>query len=176
MRYQISGKGITVKDSVKEALERKIDKLEKYLSDETLVNITLSEFKGNNVVEVTIPIKGTIIRAEESRELLYDAIDDSVDVLEKQLLKHRKKLVDRHRSHGTFKDEFMGDDYEEEEAEIEIVKNKRFQFKPMDAIEACMQMELLGHSFFVYLDRDTDELSVVYKRKDGKFGLISSDN
>ncbi len=176
MRYTISGKGITVKDSVKEAIEKKIDKLEKYLSDETMVKVTLSEFKGNDVIEVTIPIKGTIVRAEQSSNVLYDAIDDAVEILEKQLLKHRKKLIDRHKSHGTFKDAFMNDFEDEEVEEIEIVKNKRFEFKPMDAVEACMEMELLGHSFFVFLDRDTDELSVVYKRKDGKFGLITSEN
>ncbi|PID82115.1 MAG: ribosomal subunit interface protein [Clostridiales bacterium] len=175
MRYQISGKGISIKDSVKEAIERKIDKLEKYLSDDTLIHVTLSEFKGNDVIEVTIPIKGTLIRAEQTSSVLYDAIDDAVDILEKQLLKHRKKLITRHRNQGAFKQEFFEEAPEEVEETIEIVRNKRFQFKPMDAIEACMEMELLGHNFFAFLDRDTDKLAVVYKRKDGKFGLIASE-
>ncbi len=174
MRYQISGKGISIKDSVKEAIEKKIDKLEKYLSDDTLVHVTLSEFKGNDVIEVTVPIKGTLVRAEQTSSVLYDAIDDAVDILEKQLLKHKKKLITRHRNQGAFKQEFLAELPEEEEV-IEIVRNKRFQFKPMDAVEACMEMELLGHSFFAFLDRDTDKLAVVYKRKDGKFGLISSE-
>ncbi len=176
MRYQISGKGISIKESVKEAIERKINKLEKYLSDDTLVNVTLSDFKGKDVIEVTIPIKGTLIRAEQTSDVLYDAIDDAVEILEKQLLKHRKKLIKRHRNHGAFKQEFFAPAEEEKDDDgIEIVRNKRFNFKPMDSVEACLEMELLGHNFFAFLDRETDKMSVVYKRKDGKFGLISSE-
>ncbi len=174
MRYQISGKGKTIKDSVKDAIREKIDKLSKYLSDDTLVHVTLSEFKGKDVIEVTIPIKKTLLRAEERGDNLYRTIDDAVDTLEKQLLKHRKKLISRHKNQGAFKAVYFDDKaHKYDENEIEIVRTKKFDFKPMDPVEACMEMELLGHAFFAFINSETEALSVVYKRKDGKFGLIT---
>lgn len=171
MRYTIVGKNIQVTNALKDVATAKLSKLEKYFSPETETNVTMSVLKKNHIIEVTIPIKGSIIRAEEEAESMYAAIDLVVDVLERQLLRHRKKLVNRHRHHGTFRTTFIEEEHEEDEG-INIVKSKRFPVKPMDAEEACMEMELLGHSFFVFRERDTDEINVVYKRKDGHFGLI----
>ena len=172
MRYTINGKNFEVSNRLRDAAVDKLGKLEKYFSEETEVQVAFSAVKQDHIIEVTIPIKGTIVRAEENGETIYAALDQAVDVLERQLLKHRKKLVNRHRHHGTFRTTFVEEFHDDDEG-IEIVRSKRFPVKPMDAEEACMEMELLGHSFFVFKDRDTDEIGVVYKRKDGRFGLIS---
>ncbi len=148
--------------------------MEKYFSQDTEAIITLSVLKKNHtqIIEVTIPIKGSIIRAEEEAESMYAAIDLVVDVLERQLLRHKKKLINRHRHHGTFRTTFVEEIHDEDEG-INIVRSKAFPVKPMDAEEACMEMELLGHNFFVFRDSETEEVNVVYKRKDGEFGLIA---
>lgn len=172
MRFTISGKNIEVTPALRDITENKLSKLEKYFAEGTESQVTLSVQKKRQIIEVTVPIKGSIIRAEEEAETMYAAIDQVVDVLERQLLRHRKKLVTRHRHHGTFRTTFVEEFHEEDEG-IDIVRSKRFPVKPMDAEEACMEMELLGHSFFVFRDSDSDELNVVYKRKDGRFGLIS---
>lgn len=174
MRYIISGTNITVTEPLKEAVQDKLSKLEKYFSPETEAHVTFSVVKKSHtqIIEVTIPIKGSIIRAEEEADSMYAAIDLVVDVLERQLLRHKKKLINRHRHHGTFRTTFV-EDYHDEDEGISIVKSKSFPVKPMDAEEACMEMELLGHAFFVFRDSETDDVNVVYKRKDGQFGLIS---
>lgn len=174
MRYIISGKNIQVTEPLKEATIEKLNKLEKYFLEDTEVIVTFSVLKKNHtqIVEVTIPVKGVFLRAEEEAESMYAAIDEVVDKLERQLLRHKKKLINRHRHSGTFRTTFVEEIHDEDE-KIAIVKSKKFPLKPMDAEEACMEMELLGHSFFVFKDGETDELNVVYKRKDGKFGLIS---
>ncbi len=172
MRFTISGKNIEVTNALRDVATSKLGKLEKYFSEDTEAQVTLSVLKKNHIIEVTVPIKGSLIRAEEEAESMYAAIDLVVDVLERQLLKHRKKLIDKHRHHGTFRTTFVEDEYDDDEG-IDIVRSKRFPVKPMDAEEACMEMELLGHSFFVFRERDTDEINVVYKRKDGQFGLIA---
>ncbi len=176
MRYNIIGKNIEVTDALKDVTISKLSKLEKYFSEDNEAQVYLSVVRKKHIIEVTVPIKGSLIRAEEDAESMYAAIDMVVDVLERQLLKHRKKLIDRHRHHGTFRTTFVEEDFKEDHAEgIEIVRSKKFPVKPMDAEEACMEMELLGHSFFVFRDSETDEIGVVYKRKDGKFGLIEAE-
>lgn len=172
MRYTISGKNIQVTAPLKDITIEKLSKLEKYFAEGTEVIVTYGVFKKNHIIEVTIPIKGSIIRAEEEAENMYAAIDLVVDVLERQLLRHKKKLIKRHRHHGTFRTTFVEEEHAEDEG-VSIVRSKKFPIKPMDAEEACMEMELLGHSFFVFRDRDSEEIGVVYKRKDGQFGLIS---
>ncbi len=172
MRFTIVGKNIEVTDALRNVATNKLSKLEKYFSEETEAQVYMSVLKKNHIIEVTVPIKGSLIRAEEEAENMYAAIDLVVDVLERQLLKHRKKLINKHRHHGTFRTTFVEEEIEEDEG-ISIVRSKRFPVKPMDAEEACMEMELLGHSFFVFREADTDEINVVYKRKDGQFGLIA---
>ena len=122
---------------------------------------------------VTIPVKGDIIRSEQTSTDMYVSIDLVEEVIERQLRKYKNKLIARHQEGGTFKQEF----FEEEPAidsndEIQIVRTKKFGIKPMFPEDACVQMELLGHDFFVFSNAETEEVNVVYKRKNGTFGLI----
>lgn len=173
MRYRISGKNITITEALRETVMEKIGKLEKYFTTDVDAIITMSVEKQRHIIEVTIPLKGSIIRAEEEAESMYIAIDLVVDVLERQLLKYKKKLVDRHRNQGAFKKEFIDREYIEDDFDqIKIVRSKRFAVKPMTAEDACIEMDLLGHDFFVFRNSETDDVNVVYKRKGGNYGLI----
>ncbi|MBC7959940.1 MAG: ribosome-associated translation inhibitor RaiA [Vallitaleaceae bacterium] len=172
MKYIISGKNIEVTKALKEIVTEKIGKLEKYFSQDNEAQITMVVEKQRHIIEVTIPIKGSVIRAQEEAESMYVAIDRVEEVLERQLLKHKHKLINRHRSQGTFKQEFLTDELNDEPEGIKIVRSKKFAIKPMDAEEACMEMDLLGHDFFVFRNSESDEVNVVYKRKGGSYGLI----
>lgn len=174
MRYIISGKNIEITKALREATIAKLSKMDKYFTPENEAKITMSVQKLRHIIEVTIPIKGSIIRAEVAAESMYTAIDNVVDVLERQLLRHKNKLITKHRNAGTFKTDFVTATAHEEveDNKIDIVRTKHFEMKPMDAVEACMEMDLLGHNFFVFLNRETDEVNVVYKRKQGTYGLI----
>lgn len=172
MQYIISGKNIDVTEALKDVAIQKLSKLEKYFVEDTEIQVTMSVLKQLHVIEVTIPIKGSIIRAEEEADSMYAAIDKVVDILERQLVKHRKKLIDRHRHNNTFKKEFINVQNDDKEQGINIVRTKKFAIKPMDAEEACLEMDMLGHDFFVFRNSDTDEVNVVYKRKGGSYGLI----
>lgn len=174
MKIKIFGKNIEVTPGIKSAVEDKLEKLEKYFTKETEVNVTLSVNKNEQKVEVTIPVKGQIIRAEEISDDMYATIDMAQETIERQLVKYKNKLVDKKKG---YKDDFtvayIDTDYDEDEDEaIKIVRTKRFGIKPMDPEEACIQMELLGHNFFVFLNAETDEVNVVYKRKGDTYGLI----
>lgn len=171
MRYTVTGKNIEVTEALKDIAVQKISKLEKFFATETSANITMSVEGDVHKIEVTVPIKGSVIRAEDQEDTMYAAIDIVVDKLERQLLKHRKKIINRHRNTGAFHEEYLEYD-EEDESKIKIVRSKRFAMKPMDAEEACMELELLGHDFFVFMNAETDEVNVVYKRKNGAYGLI----
>lgn len=173
MKIKIFGKNIEVTEGIKSAVEDKLAKLDKYFESETTVDVTLSVNKDDQKVEVTIPVKGHMIRAEEISSDMYVSIDMARETIERQLVKHKNKLVDKKRSsREMFTTDYIDADYEEDEAEIKIVRSKRFGIKPMDAEEACFQMEMLGHNFFVFLNADTDEVNVVYKRKGNTYGLI----
>lgn len=171
MKYIITGRNVEVTESLKAAIQEKIGKLERYFSQDTEAQITLSLEKNRQKIEVTIPVKGGIIRAEETSSDMYVSIDLVEEVIENQLKKYKSKIVDRYQSGKHFTQEYIEKDYEDEN-EIKIVKVKRFDFKPMDPEEACMQMELLGHNFFVFKNSETDETNVVYKRKNDTYGLI----
>ena len=121
--------------------------------------------------EVTIPIKGNILRAEQATTDMYTSIELAGDTIEKQLLKHRKKLIEKHHNVEGFSEVYLEEDAEDED-EILIVRKKSFAVKPMDPEEACLQMDMLGHNFYVFRNADTDEICVVYKRKNNTYGLI----
>ena len=123
-------------------------------------------------IEVTIPVKGTLLRAEESSNDMYVSIDLVEEVIERQLKKYKNKLIDKKQAAAAFTPQFLEEDHNDQDDEIRIVKTKRFGMKPMDPEEACFQMELLGHNFYVFLNADTDEVNVVYKRKGNTYGLI----
>lgn len=171
MRYVISGKNIDVTEGLKGSIYEKIGKLERYFTPETEIHITLSVEKGRQKIEVTIPVKGSIIRAEQVSNDMYASIDLVEEVIERQLKKYKNKLIDQQQSGGNFNRAYIEEEYVDDE-EITITRVKRFAMKPMDAEEACVQMELLGHSFYVFRNADTDEVNVVYKRKGGTYGLI----
>lgn len=172
MRFIISGKNIDVTDGLRSNIEQKLGKLERYFTPETEIIVTLSVEKERQKIEVTIPVKGNIIRSEQVSDDMYVSIDLVEEVIERQLRKYKNKLIDKHQEGGGFQSEFMKEEAEPEDGEIEIVRTKRFGMKPMFPEDACVQMELLGHNFFVFSNAETDEVNVVYKRKDGAYGLI----
>ncbi len=172
MRFIISGKNLDVTQGLRSTIEQKLGKLERYFTPETEIIVTLSVEKERQKIEVTIPVKGNIIRSEQVSDDMYVSIDLVEEVIERQLRKYKKKIIDKHQEGGSFQSEFMDEAIDLDDDEIKIVRTKRFGIKPMFPEDACVQMELLGHSFFVFQNAETDEVNVVYKRKDGTYGLI----
>lgn len=171
MRYIISGKNIDITEGLRTAIHDKIGKLEKYFAPDTEIHVTLSVEKERQKIEVTIPVKGNIIRSEQVSNDMYVSIDLVEEVIERQLKKYKKKIIDQKQSAGSFSPEFMEDE-PEENGEVKIIRTKRFGMKPMYPEDACVQMELLGHDFFVFRNAETEEVNVVYKRKGNTYGLI----
>lgn len=171
MNLVISGKNLDITEGLRAAVEEKIGKLERYFNESTEVHVTLSTEKLRQKIEVTIPMKGNIIRAEESSSDMYVSIDLVEEVIERQLRKYKNKLVDHKQTVMHLNQDFVDEEATDEE-EINIIRTKKFAMKPMNIEEACVQMELLGHNFFVFRNGDTDEVNVVYKRKGNTYGLI----
>ena len=175
MRFNIIGRNIDVTAGLKEAVEEKLGKLEKYFRPDTLINVTLSVEKDSQKIEVTIPVKGNIIRSEQESSDMYVSIDLVEEIIERQLKKYKRKLTDANKgavSISDFTESYLEEDVVEDSEEIVIQRTKKFAVKPMDPEEACMQMELLGHTFFVFRNSMSEEINVVYKRKNGTYGLI----
>ena len=171
MKFVIVGKNIEVTQGLKAAVEEKIGKLEKYFNPETEIHVTLSGEKERQKIEVTIPVKGSIIRSEQVSNDMYVSIDLVEEIIERQIKKYKNKLIDQKQSAGFFKQEFIEKDYMDDE-EVKIIRTKKFDIKPMYPEDACVQMELLGHSFFVFFNAETEQVNVVYKRKGNTYGLI----
>ncbi len=171
MKFIISGKNIDVTEGLKTAVYEKIGKLERYFTPETEIHVTLSVEKDRQKIEVTIPMKGNIVRAEQVSSDMYVSIDLVEEIIERQLRKYKNKLVDQKQSATNFNKTFVEEE-QTDENEIQITRTKKFAIKPMDPEEACVQMELLGHTFFVFRNAQTDEVNVVYKRKTNTYGLI----
>ncbi len=171
MKFVIVGKNVEVTPGLRSAVEDKIGKLEKYFSPEAEAHVTLSVEKERQKIEVTIPVKGSIIRSEQVSNDMYVSIDLVEEIIERQLKRYKNKLVDQKQSASFFKQEFIDKEYMDEE-EIKIIRSKKFDIKPMYPEDACIQMELLGHSFFVFCNAETDQINVVYKRKGNTYGLI----
>lgn len=174
MRYIISGKNIDVTEGLKAAVYEKIGKLERYFAPDTEIHVTFSvEKKDRQKIEVTIPMKGNIVRAEQVSTDMYVSIDLVEEIIERQLRKYKNKLIEQKQAANNFSLSFMEDEEDSAEDEsIHIIRSKRFAMKPMDAEEACIQMELLGHNFYVFRNAESDEVNVVYKRKGNTYGLI----
>lgn len=171
MKFVIVGKNIEVTQGLKAAVEEKIGKLERYFNPETEIHVTLSVEKERQKIEVTIPVKGSIIRSEQVSNDMYVSIDLVEEIIERQIKKYKNKLIDQKQSAGFFKQEFIEKDYMDDE-EVKIIRTKKFDIKPMYPEDACVQMELLGHSFFVFYNAETGQVNVVYKRKGNTYGLI----
>ncbi|MBQ1688303.1 MAG: ribosome-associated translation inhibitor RaiA [Lachnospiraceae bacterium] len=171
MKYIISGKNIDVTEGLKEAVYEKIGKLERYFTENTEIHVTFSVEKERQKIEVTIPMKGNIIRAEEESTDMYVSIDLVEEIIERQLRRYKNKIIERKQAGHNLNQAFVEEEMPDEE-EIEIIRTKRFAIKPMDPEEACVQMELLGHDFYVFRNAETDEVNVVYRRKKNSYGWI----
>ena len=171
MKFIISGKNIEVTEGLRKAINEKLGKLERYFTPETEIHVTLSVEKERQKIEVTIPVKGNIIRSEQVSSDMYVSIDLVEEVIERQLRKYKTKIVNKQQGTGNFQKTFVEDDFIEDE-DVKIIRTKRFGIKPMYPEDACVQMELLGHNFFVFRNAETDEVNVVYKRKGNTYGLI----
>lgn len=175
MKITVSGKnGMIITDGLRNSANKSLSKIEKLFTEDTEARVVLSVQKNNQIAEVTIPFKGMIFRAEEVSDDMYASIDNVVDKLEKQILKYKTKIKNNFATESIRFD--IPQDYikngSSEENEFEVVKTKRFSIKPMSIEEAILQMNLLGHNFFVFTNSETDDFTVVYKRKDGRYGLI----
>lgn len=171
MKFIIVGRNIEVTPGLRAAVEEKIGKLDKYFNPDTEVHVTLSVEKDRQKIEVTIPVKGSIIRSEQVSNDMYVSIDLVEEIIERQLKKYKNKIVDKQQAAASFSKAYVENDYTYDE-EIKIVRTKKFDIKPMYPEDACIQMELLGHSFFVFCNAETDQVNVVYKRKGDTYGLI----
>ena len=171
MKIIIAGKNIDVTPGLRSAVEDKLGKLDKYFNPDTEVHVTLSVEKERQKIEVTIPVKGSIIRSEQVSSDMYVSIDLVEEIIERQLKKYKTKIVDRKQAPAEFSQTYVENDYMDDE-EIKIVRTKKFDIKPMYPEDACIQMELLGHNFFVFCNAETDQVNVVYKRKGDTYGLI----
>ena len=172
MNITMVGKNVDVTSGLRSAVEEKLGKLERYFAPDTKVNVVLSVDKERHKIEVTIPVKGKIIRSEQVSNDMYVSIDLVEEVIERQLKKYKNKLIDKHQdATASFKREFIEKEFTEED-EIKIERVKRFDIKPMYPEDACIQMELLGHGFYVFVNAETDETNVVYKRKGGTYGIL----
>lgn len=171
MKIIFSGKNIEISDAVKEHTEKKLGKLDKFFQSEPEGYVKMENAKNRQIIEVTINLpNSTIIRAEEEGQDLYSALDRAVDVLERQIRKNKTKLQKKYKNNDTIRFENIVEEMPEEEAKV--VKKKRFTVKPMSTEEAILQMELLRHNFFVYVNAESEEVEIVYQRKDGNYGLI----
>ncbi len=187
MHYNIRGENIEVTPAIREYVEKKVGKLERYFDTTPVadVNVKLQLINSSeSSIEVTIPMPRLLLRGEETNADMYAAIDVVVEKLERQIRKHKTKVNRKFRQEGSLKhmfkneleplrEEIIEEEYEEDD--LQVVRTKRFNLKPMDAEEAILQMDLLGHNFFVFSDADSGSTNVVYRRKDGKYGLIESE-
>ncbi|RHQ62477.1 ribosome-associated translation inhibitor RaiA [Blautia sp. AF25-12LB] len=171
MKFIIIGRNIDITEGLKSAVQEKLGKLERYFTPETEIHVTLSVEKDRQKIEVTIPVKGNIIRSEQVSSDMYVSIDLVEEVIERQLRKYKTKIVNQQQAGGNFQKEFVEDEFLEDE-EVKIIRTKKFGIKPMYPEDACVQMELLGHNFYVFRNAETDEVNVVYKRKGNTYGLI----
>ena len=171
MKFIIIGRNIDITEGLKSAVQEKLGKLERYFTPETEIHVTLSVEKDRQKIEVTIPVKGNIIRSEQVSSDMYVSIDLVEEVIERQLRKYKTKIVNQQQAGGNFQKEFVEDEFLEDE-EVNIIRTKKFGIKPMYPEDACVQMELLRHNFYVFRNAETDEVNVVYKRKGNTYGLI----
>lgn len=174
MKIIITSKNMNASDHLKQTIESKLDRLGKYFSNDIVANVTLSMEKGRQKIEATINAKGTIFRAEETTNDIYTGVDRIVEKLSSQMSRFKTKLQRKHKDHKEFKFTEIPEAAGEELEEMRVVRRKQFDLKPMTVDEAIMQMELLEHTFFVFLNLESDTVNVVYKRKDNDYGLLET--
>lgn len=177
MRVEFLGKNMQVSDSMKERVIEKLGKFDKYFQSDVLASVSFSHIRTQQTCEITVSLKhDAYLRVEETTHDMYNSIDKAIDKLERQVRKHKTALRNRYVTNDSIRyaeiSDVQPDEHHEEEPEIEIVRTKNFPIKPMDAQEAVMQMRLLGHNFFVFLNGESEQVNVVYQRKNGGYGLI----
>lgn len=175
MKVILTSKNLNASDHLRDTIESKFLKLGKYFSSDIIANVTLSMEKGRQKIEATINAKGTIFRAEDTTNDIYSGIDRVVDKLSGQMSKYKTKLIKKHKDNRAIIFDDVPDQLGDPEEELSIVKRKKFDLQPMSPEEAILQMELLQHSFFVFLNMETEGIGVVYKRNDGNYGLLETE-
>lgn len=178
MEIIIRGDKLKITDSMHNYIEEKLGKLEKYLknSDEIRANVIVKVKNHEQRVEITIPLKTYIVRAEETKDDFYAAVDKALDTLERQIRKNKTRMMSKQvKTNFDFDISKIEQEIEKEQEEKKIVKRKTVEVKPMNEEEAILQMELLGHEFYMYKDSESGKSAVVYKRKDGNYGVIESE-
>lgn len=176
MRYNIKGKNMEIGERTKEKVSDKLDRAKKLFPEDAEATVVIKNEKLEYIVEVTIPMSKRVVRAEVSADDMMTAVDKAVDIIERQIVRYKKRLKTQMKKNAAFKAEYdainISVDDADDDTLYKIEKSKKFEIRPMSAEEAVMQMELLGHSFFVFRNDETELINVVYKRKDGSFGLI----
>ncbi|HET7579412.1 MAG TPA: ribosome-associated translation inhibitor RaiA [Bacillales bacterium] len=180
MKFNIRGENLEVTPPLREYTEKKVRKLERYFDTppSSEVHVNMEVHNSDQIIEITIPMSGLLLRAEEVHQDMYAAIDLVVEKLERQIRKHKTKVNRKFRQSGSkaamFRNEVVNGStaYDYDEDDLELVRTKRFNLKPMDVEEAILQMDMLGHNFFVFSDAESGSTNVVYRRKDGRYGLI----
>ncbi|WP_251943275.1 MULTISPECIES: ribosome hibernation-promoting factor, HPF/YfiA family [Staphylococcus] len=187
LRFEIHGENLTITDAIRNYIEEKIGKLERYFNNvpNAIAHVKVKTYQNSSTkIEVTIPLKNVTLRAEERHDDLYAGIDLINSKLERQVRKYKTRVNRKNRNRhdqeafASLPEEnevpSLQDEEDNDDSDIEIIRSKNFSLKPMDSEEAVLQMDLLGHDFFIFTDRETDGTSIVYKRKDGKYGLIET--
>ena len=172
MKIIVTGKNINVSDKIQTAIEKKFEKLDKYFADDIKANVVIHPEKAKVKMEATIATKGAIFRAEDVSQDIFDCIDIVADKLSSQMSKYKGKMLRKNKSNESVRFEMIPETAEPEEGKV--VKTKRFELTPMTVDEAILQMELLQHNFFVFLNVETDSVSVVYKRQDKDYGVLNT--
>jgi len=176
MKFVMNGKNTSVSTAMMEKAQKKVGKFEKFFRPETEAHLTFEVEKDRNIFEVTIHSKGLFIRAEETTADMYASIDLVIEKLERQIRKYKTRLGKRIHQEAMVMENFDLPESIEEDDELRIVRSKKFALKPMDVEEAIMQMNLLGHNFFVFSNAEDETVNVVYRRKDGQYGLIEPES
>lgn len=172
MKFVVNGKNTSVSEAMLEKAQKKVGKFAKFFRPDTEAFLTFDVEKDRNIFEVTIKSKGLFIRAEETTDDMYASIDLVIEKLERQIRKYKTRLGKRIHQEAMVPENFEIEEPIDEEEEHRLVRTKRFPLKPMDVEEAILQMNLLGHTFFVFSNADNEQVNVIYKRKDGNYGLI----
>jgi len=173
MKVIITSKSFSASDHLKETIEKKFEKLNKYFSNDIVANVMISMERGKQKVEATINARGMIFRAEENSADVYEGVDRVLEKLSSQMSRFKTKLQKKHKDN---KELLFTDipELDEEAEEIKVVKTKKFDLTPMTTEEAIIQMELVQHTFFVFLNMETDSINVVYKRRNNGYGLLET--
>ncbi|MCQ2551455.1 MAG: ribosome-associated translation inhibitor RaiA [Clostridia bacterium] len=173
MKIVVTGKNISINEKIQGAIDKRFEKLSKYFSEDAKVNVFIRPERDKVKMEATISVKGALFRAEDTEQDIFDCIDIVAEKLQKQMSKHKGKMQKKYRGNESVRFDMIPDSPDQDEPKV--VRTKKFQLEAMTADEATLQMEMLQHDFYVYLDSATDAVNVVYKRKDGEYGLLETE-